>query len=108
MEHEESFEPLFVPLGPRRMQDTILDFAQPALKRLPPDYTLEELRAMLQIPARESLAANLRRVRRFRGRDVPRADSRPVSQVGHGTGAAFVGARSPHPIGTGRPADVHV
>jgi hypothetical protein len=51
MEHEEPFKPLFVPLGPRRMQDTLLDFAQPALKRLPPDYTLEELRAMLGFAA---------------------------------------------------------
>ena len=63
MEHEELFEPLFVPLGPRRMQDTLLDFAQPALKRLPPDYTLEELRAMLQFAAAVWNAVVLRDIR---------------------------------------------
>jgi len=45
------------------MQDTILDFAQPALKRLPPDYTLEELRAMLQFAAAVWNAVVLRDIR---------------------------------------------
>ena len=51
MERDESYEPLFVPSGPKRMPDTLLDYAEPLLERLPDDHTLEDIRAMLQFAA---------------------------------------------------------
>jgi len=63
MEHKGSIEPLFVSSGPKRIPDTFLDFAQTALKRLPADYTLEEVRAMLQFAAAVWNATVLRDIR---------------------------------------------
>ena len=51
MERDESYEPLFVPSGPKRMPETLLDYAEPLMERLPDDHALEDVRAMLQFAA---------------------------------------------------------
>ena len=63
MERDESYEPLFVPSGPKRMPDTLLDYAEPLLERLPDDHTLEDIRAMLQFAAAVWNAVVLRDIR---------------------------------------------
>jgi hypothetical protein len=50
MENKESRE-LVAPAIPKRMSDTILEYARPMIERLPHDHTFEELRATLVFAA---------------------------------------------------------
>lgn len=50
MESKESRE-LVAPAIPKRMSDTILEYARPMIERLPDDHTFEELRATLVFAA---------------------------------------------------------
>ena len=50
MESKESRE-LVAPALPKRMSDTILEYARPMIERLPDDHTFEELRATLVFAA---------------------------------------------------------
>src|ERR1700693_967101 len=86
MERAEPCAPLFVPAGPRRMAETLLDYARPLLDRLPPDYTPEELTATLQFAAAVWNAVVLRDIRGARAHLAtnmpPRLRVRPSRHLG--------------------------
>jgi hypothetical protein len=86
MEHNEAYEPLFVPAKPKRMTDTLLKFAEPLLHRLPHDYTPDELAAMLQFAAAVWNAVVLRDIRgavaHLATKMPPRLRVRPSRQLG--------------------------
>ncbi len=86
MEQNEPYEQFYIPAGPRRMPETLIAYARPLIDRLPPDYTLEEMTAVLYFAATVWNAVVLRDLRgvvdHLATRMPPRLRVRPSRQMG--------------------------